>query len=103
MKKDTLTITKPGMVCAVALLCCLLWGSAFPSIKIGYRLFEIAESDSMSQLLFAGYRFSLAGIMVIVIGSFMSGRILCPKCSSWSMVIRLGAVQTIFQYVFFYM
>lgn len=103
MKKDTLTITKPGMVCAVALLCCLLWGSAFPSIKIGYRLFEIAEGDSMSQLLFAGYRFSLAGIMVIVIGSLMSGRILCPKRSSWSMVIRLGAVQTIFQYVFFYM
>lgn len=103
MKKDKLTITKPGMVCAVALLCCLLWGSAFPSIKIGYRLFEIAEGDSMSQLLFAGYRFSLAGIMVILIVSLMNGHILCPKRSSWSMVIRLGAVQTIFQYVFFYM
>ena len=24
-----------------ALLCCLLWGSAFPCIKIGYRLFEV--------------------------------------------------------------
>jgi hypothetical protein len=24
-----------------AFFCCLLWGSAFPCIKIGYRLFDI--------------------------------------------------------------
>lgn len=29
-----------------ALLCCLLWGSAFPCIKIGYRLFEVDAADN---------------------------------------------------------
>ena len=44
-----------------ALLCCLLWGSAFPCIKIGYRLFEVDAADTASQILFAGCRFTLAG------------------------------------------
>ena len=46
-----------------ALLCCLLWGSAFSGIKIGYRLFEINAADTATQLLFAGCRFTLAGIL----------------------------------------
>ena len=96
-------LTKPYIVCMLALICCLLWGSAFPSIKIGYRLFSVSGEDTMSQMLFAGYRFTLAGIMVILIGSFVKRQFLCPKRSSWLMVAKLGAVQTIFQYVFFYM
>ncbi|MGF0033026.1 DMT family transporter [Bariatricus sp. SGI.154] len=103
MKKDTHILKKPLVVCAVALLCCTLWGSAFPSIKIGYRLFGIQGEDTMSQMLFAGYRFTLAGVMVILIGSFLKKSFMRPKSSSWFMVIKLGAVQTIFQYVFFYM
>ena len=56
----------------------------------------------MSQMLFAGYRFTLAGIMVILIGSLLKKKFLLPKSSSWPLVIKLGAVQTILQYVFFY-
>ena len=106
MKKwnDTSQIfTKPYLVCIFALICCFLWGSAFPSIKIGYRLFQISDADAMSQLLFAGYRFTLAGIMVILIGSFIKREFLYPRKSSWPMVIKLGSVQTVLQYVFFYM
>lgn len=39
----------------LALMCCALWGSAFPCVKIGYELFRIEGSGS--QILFAGYRF----------------------------------------------
>lgn len=102
MKKDTKLFTKPLFVCGVALLCCLLWGSAFPCIKIGYRFFEIQGEDTMSQMVFAGYRFTLAGIMVILIGSLVKGHFLRPASSSWFMVVKLGLVQTILQYVFFY-
>lgn len=41
-------------VLVLNLVCCLLWGSAFPCIKIGYRVFGIASGDTGSQLLFAG-------------------------------------------------
>lgn len=57
-----------------ALLCCLLWGSAFPCIKIGYRLFEVDAADTASQILFAGCRFTLAGVLAAGIGSVMEGR-----------------------------
>ena len=60
-------------------------------------------SVALSQMLFAGYRFTLAGIMVILIGSLVKRQFLCPKMSSLPLVIKLGSVQTIFQYVFFYM
>ena len=93
----------PTVLCSIALLCCFLWGSAFPSIKIGYQLFAIAGEDTMSQMVFAGYRFTLAGMMVILIGSVVKRKFLYPKSSSWGMVVKLGSVQTIFQYVFFYM
>ena len=44
-----------------AVLCTALWGSAAPCVKKGYELFEIAAGDSFSQLVFAGWRFTLAG------------------------------------------
>ncbi len=63
-------MSRTGVVFGCALICCFLWGSAAPSIKIGYRLFDIAAADSMAQIVFAGMRFMLAGMMVILAGSF---------------------------------
>lgn len=56
-----------GLVLALATLCCLLWGSAYPAVKIGYVLFDIDTTGA--QVLFAGYRFSLAGIITWLITS----------------------------------
>lgn len=85
-----------------ALLCCALWGSAFPCIKIGYRMFDIASGDVASQILFAGCRFTLAGILALLIGSGMSRTILIPKKESWGRVVKLCMLQTVAQYLFFY-
>ena len=41
-----------------ALVCCLLWGSAFPCIKIGYQMMHIASDEVASQILYAGYRWT---------------------------------------------
>lgn len=90
------------VVCLTALVCCLLWGSAFPSIKIGYQLFEIGSGDTASQILFAGVRFTLAGILTVLIGSVMNKKILIPQKTSWTMIIRLSLAQTVIQYFFFY-
>lgn len=57
-----------------ALLCCALWGSAFPCIKIGYQLFQIESEQTATQILFAGCRFALAGILTLVIGSLVKGK-----------------------------
>lgn len=86
-----------------ALLCCLLWGSAFPCIKIGYRLFEVDAADTASQILFAGCRFTLAGILAAGIGSVMEGRFLRPERKAAKEITWLSLLQTIIQYFFFYM
>ena len=83
-----------------ALLCCALWGSAFPCVKIGYELLAIA--DTGSQILFAGYRFFLAGILTFLLGSLMERRLLRIRRSSLPAVIGQGLLQTTGQYVCFY-
>jgi drug/metabolite transporter (DMT)-like permease len=92
-----------GIVLLLAVLCCLLWGSAFPVIKIGYQLLGIAAADATSQILFAGVRFFLAGILAIVLGSILQKKFLFPAKTSWGMVTGLSLFQTILQYLFFYL
>ena len=102
MKNKTSILQKQSMVVIVAIFCCLLWGSAFPCIKVGYQLFEIPAGDSSSQILFAGIRFMLAGFMVIFAGSLLQGRMLKPSKNAISKVLKLCMVQTVMQYIFFY-
>lgn len=85
-----------------AMLCCALWGSAFPFVKIGYRLFDIASEDTASQILFAGCRFTLAGMMAIVIGSIAARQVLHPARDNIGRVLWLSLLQTVLQYLFFY-
>ena len=94
--------TKPLVVFAAALFCCIIWGSATPAIKIAYRLFRIDGSDTASRLMLAGARFTIAGIMTILFGSLLKRKVLVPKPSSWKYILTLAFVQTVFQYYFFF-
>ena len=100
-KKDTI-MTKTIVVWLGALLCCALWGSAFPCIKIGYRLFDIPSDAVATQILFAGLRFTLAGVLALLIGSVLSRRWLIPKKGSGVKIVKLCMLQTVAQYLFFY-
>ena len=95
-------LTNPFVVCLLAMVCCGLWGSAFPCIKIGYQMFRIAADDTASQILFAGYRFMLAGVFTIIIGSVFGRKILLPQRASMGKILKLCMLQTVLQYLFFY-
>lgn len=89
--------TKSGAVVG-ALVCTLLWGTAFPVIKVSYNHLAVSSGDVGSQVLFAGERFFLAGVMVLIFclifrreGLKISGKALLP-------VLSLGLVQTAMQY-----
>lgn len=95
-------MTKNTVVLFGAMLCCFLWGSAFPCIKIGYALMNISAEDANAQILYAGIRFFVAGILTILIGSGMQKKLLFPKRRALGKVAVLSVFQTILQYIFFY-
>ncbi len=84
----------------LALMCCALWGSAFPCVKIGYELFHI--EDAGSQILFAGYRFFMAGVFTFLLACALDKRVITMKRQSVPYVFGQGFLQTTIQYVCFY-
>ncbi|MCG5047491.1 DMT family transporter [Pectobacterium brasiliense] len=102
LEKRTHFFSDKKVVFFIATLCCLLWGSAYPAIKNGYELFHIADDDIPGKLVFAGYRFAFAGLLLLVlavlsgrsIGRFQRGQLV--------QLTTLGIFQTSLQYVFFY-
>lgn len=91
------------MLALTALLCCALWGSATPAIKIGYKLLSVDTSSVPSIMLFAGLRFTLAGILTVIIFNLTRRKLLLPRSSNIPRVLTLSAFQTVIQYVFFYL
>ena len=99
-KQDFLS-TLPGILTA-AVAANLLWGSAAHCIKLGYQYFAISGEDTLSQILFAGVRFTLAGALTILIGSLLRRRPLLPKRGSGRMILTLTMMQTVIRYTYLY-
>ncbi len=102
MEEKETVLNKGWVVALLAGICCFLWGSAFPCVKIGYAMFGIDSTDTASQIVFAGARFTLAGVLTVLIGSALSRKFLKPQNGSWGMVFKLSMVQTVIQYLLFY-
>lgn len=100
-KKQSFLQSGPG-VFLLASLCNILWGSAIPFINLGYRSFAVASGDTATQILFAGLRFTLAGIITIIIRSIMLGHLAVPKKGGAHRVLLLALTQTMLQYFLFY-
>lgn len=93
----------PIIVILGAMLCCALWGSATPFIKLGYKvIFAGSGPDVPSTILFAGIRFFFAGIITILIYSIARRKLLLPKLENTPKIALVGLFQTIIQYFFFY-
>lgn len=101
-KRKKIDLTDMRAILLAAGLCCFLWGSAAPAIKIGYGLFRIDSADTASILMFAGVRFLLAGFLVILYHSIGSGHWILPPKGSARAIGGLALNQTILQYLFYY-
>lgn len=100
MSPTSIFADRRGLI-AIATLCCLLWGSAVPAVKFGYGLIGIASGDTPSLLLFAGIRFSLAGLLLLGY-SLVTGRAIGLAPRRLGEVTLLGLGQTTIQYVCYY-
>ncbi len=103
MENQKAVFTKPINILLFAIISTALWGSAIPAIKIGYELFNIASEDVPTKLLFAGYRFFLAGLMVTIFSCVSHKKLILPRKDEISGIVILGFVQTTLEYIFFYL
>lgn len=95
-------MTKNITVVFLAAISCALWGSAPAGIKTGYGLFQIDASATLDILLFAGLRFTLAGLMVVLGYSVIKRKPILPRRRSWKAIFALALAQTAVQYIFYY-
>ena len=93
---------KTWVVAGIAFLCSALWGSAFAGVKIGYELFQIASADWAAQMVFAGIRFAIAGVMALVGGSIVAKQALILQKQTIPKIGIISLFQTILQYFFYY-
>jgi len=89
-------------VSIAAIICTMLWGSAFPMIKLGYEELNIENKDIQNILIFAGTRFFFASCLIILIESIWKKQwITLPKKDFLSISV-IGIFNTFLQYLFFY-
>ena len=90
MKTEHHTLTKIWVVAALASLCCILWGSAIPMIKTGYRLLQVDTTNTANQIVFAGIRFALAGLFVLIFASIQEKKVTLPDVPKVKGYTNLG-------------
>ena len=90
-------LTKTGIVALLACVCCVLWGSAIPVIKTGYNLMQVDSADTASQIVFAGIRFTLAGILVLIFASVRERKIMLPNREILKYAVPVCLEQTVGQ------
>ena len=93
----------PVFAVLLAIFCNVLWGSAFPFIKLGYRLFSIETSNTASIFCFAGVRFMLGSFLVLLGSVLLQSRLpKFPRGKVAAECCALGLWQTTTQYAFYY-
>ncbi len=85
----------------MAIFCNILFGSAFPAIKLGYEAFGITDSVFM-KVLFAGIRFFISGVIVFIYGIVKRKKVPCFERKNALNIGATAVFYTFLQYIFFY-
>src|SRR5574344_2525080 len=56
---------RPAWVAGLALTAAILWGWAYPLIKLGFKELQITPDMTGSKMLFAGIRFCISGVIIL--------------------------------------
>ena len=100
--EDKSRLTHLPVVVTLAVVSCALWGSAFAFVKAGYELFGIPAGNPAGQVLFAGMRFTLAGVFVLLGAAVARRRFPLPTRGDVPAIALLALSQTALQYAPFY-
>lgn len=85
-----------------AIIATFLWGSAFPLIKLSYSDLHIEANEYSQQILFAGYRFFLAALLIFLFILITKRKLINLKKETTITLLKIGFFQTFFQYFLLY-
>lgn len=91
---------KKSVMLITAMICCLLWGSAFPSLKITYQL--LGDINEFQKIWLAGLRFTLAGFGILVFAKLKMRTSLKLKAKEMPFILLIALLQTFGAYVLYY-
>ncbi|MBQ5927044.1 MAG: DMT family transporter [Clostridia bacterium] len=93
---------KSALLMIEALFVMLLWGSLYPTVKLGYQEFGV-RGDRISDLwLFAGLRFFLCGAVVCAFCVGKKGNFLSRQKKDWIAVLWVAVFSVALHYSFTY-
>ncbi|MDO4747685.1 MAG: DMT family transporter [Eubacteriales bacterium] len=88
-------------ICAItAVICTLLWGTAYPLIKLAYT--DMSIETVPDKLLFAGLRFFIAGLMVFLVCAISRKNVFDIERNRIPKIILYSLLLTVFHYTFNY-
>ncbi len=93
---------RPLWVSIFALTAALVWGWAYPLIKLGFAEFRITPDMTGSKMLFAGIRFFLSGLIILAVAARLHRPFSLRKLSDSWFVVVFALINTTFHYAFFY-
>ena len=93
---------RPAWVAGLALTAAILWGWAYPHIKLGFGEFRITPDMTGSKMLFAGIRFCISGLIILTVARATHRRFSLSGRRDWWYVLLFSLLNTTFHYAFFY-
>ena len=93
---------RPAWVAGLALTAAILWGWAYPLIKLGFGEFRIPPDMTGSKMLFAGIRFCVSGLIILTVARATHRRFSLSGRRDWWYVLLFSLLNTTFHYAFFY-
>lgn len=93
---------RPVWVCLFALTAAVLWGWAYPIIKIGFEEWGITPEMTGSKMLFAGIRFAISGLIILAMARGMRRSFRPARRWDWGFILLFALINTTFHYACFY-
>lgn len=89
-------------VAIFALTAAVVWGWAYPLIKLGMTEFGITPDMTGSKMLFAGIRFMISGFIILALMRSQGKSFAVKQSSNWWFILTFAMFNTTLHYAFFY-
>lgn len=102
MNESKSIFQRPLWVALFALTAAVVWGWAYPLIKLGFQEFQITPNLTGSKILFAGIRFCISGLIILAFARLMKKDFSIRKSTDWWYILLFTLFNTTLHYLCFY-